>query len=669
MLAQAEAFLKQELRPAPERHQMMFRYVLVAAIVLVTSMTLQIPSVALSIIMMFSATRENARMTLMAGRMIIIGATCAVFFSLLLLSATLDWPAIRITGAMLLVFAGMFFLRASRFGTVGYLVAVLSVVMQSEADTIVSPDTLVRSCLWLWIAIVYPVVTAIVVAWLTPAASAPRQFHAALSHNWQMLEVALRDLARGKIPEQGSLTFIPGTRVSRYQQFALASDPALVCYRAFFEQVRNTQHLVEAAFRSCAEDMQGRFPEETEREALSRAADMCAQLSTAKVAGAWPEGGKVPAGEEAPFLPETIRLILSSLETLLSRPPGPGSDKGVVPEGPHTLFLSDWRTNPVYPRFALKAMLATFLCYLFYNAVDWPGIRTCMTTAIILSLPSLGSSVHKTHLRIVGCMVGALLSGLCIVFVLPHLDTVTGLLMVSLPVVGLAGWLAAGSSRIDYAGHQIVYAWALAMYGNYGMTLDLTTSRDRIVGILIGAGVVLIVFSTLWPERSEYILGNKLKNILNIIRDVASLHRDERALHLSAGQYIRSERQLSAGLVNDIHQFNLEHPDSVPLRPDSLLSYNSHVILKKLILIQTLCRSPQITPALREAVMGFLDAVAEDVAIAATSLTSSLYVALPETRRVRLKQVIAVRPEAAWSAPERRLVILCQQIADLSGGR
>ena len=58
-----------------------------------------IPYMALSIIMMFSATRENARMTMMSGKMIIIGASCAVLLSLLLMSATLDWTAGRVTGA------------------------------------------------------------------------------------------------------------------------------------------------------------------------------------------------------------------------------------------------------------------------------------------------------------------------------------------------------------------------------------------------------------------------------------------------------------------------------------------------------------------------------------------------------------------------------------------
>jgi multidrug resistance protein MdtO len=664
MLTQFDAFLRQELRPAPERHQMMFRYILVAALVLVTSMTLQIPSVALSIIMMFSATRENARMTLMAGRMIIIGATCAVMLSLLLLAVTLDWPAGRITGAMMLVFAGMFFLRASRFGSVGYLVAVLSVVLQSEADTIADPETLVRSCLWLWGAIVYPVTMAMIVARLTPAASAPRQFRSALCHNWQKLDIALYSLAEGETLTTDSLSFIPGVRVSRYQQFALMTEPGIAVYREAYEQIRNTQHLVEAAVRSCAEDMKGRVPDEDVQRALYLAAAICAQLAVDDVIKAWPESPNTSELTENTRLPESVTLILTSLDALLSRHPQP-SKSACRPVKPHTLMSDDWHENPVYRRFALKAMLATFICYLFYNAVAWPGIRTCMTTAIILALPSLGSSVHKAHLRIGGCLVGALLSILCIVFILPYLDTITGLLVVSLPVVALAGWLAAGSTRIDYAGHQVVYTWALAMYGDYGMTLDLTTTRDRIVGILIGAGVVFAVFSTLWPERSEFALSTKLRSLLNLICDAARLHHEDTDFHARAGQCIRTERQLSAGLASDIHQFSLEHHGDTDSTREKLWPNHSHTLLKHLILIHSLCRSELITPDIKSSVLLFLNAVAEDMEMAGMLLDESMHIALPDTHRVRLMQLNTVVAEQELSAPVRRLITLCCSLTDL----
>ncbi|HBV4842103.1 TPA: FUSC family protein [Klebsiella aerogenes] len=665
MLKQTEALLREELRPAPERHQMMFRYVLVAGIVLVISMTLQIPSVALSIIMMFSATRENARMTMLAGKMIIIGATCAVLLSLLLLSATLDWTAGRVIGAMILVFAGMFFLRASRFGSVGYLVAVLSVVMQSEADTIASPDALVRSCLWLWVAVVYPVVTAIVVARLMPAASASRQLRSALSHNWRILNMALLTLAQGKKLTESELSFIPGVRVSRYQQFAVMDDPSLSNNRAFLEQLRDTQHLVEAAVRAFAEDMQDSQPSPVVRVALEQAAAICERFSAAEPAN-WPENNRISDQTEQAGLPDTMILILTSLDGLFTHRPEPITDTP-VPQGPQTLMRSDWYTNQVYMRFALKAALATFICYLFYNAVDWPGIRTCMTTAIILALPSLGSSVHKAHLRITGCLVGALLSILCIVFVLPYLESITGLLVVSLPVVALAGWLAAGSTRINYAGNQAVYAWALAMYGTWGMTLDLTTTRDRIVGILIGAGVVVAVFSTLWPERSELTLSSTLRRLLSLIREATLLHQNNADFHRRAGQLIRRERHLSEGLANEIYQFTLEHPENRHLPRDRYIPFHSHAVLKQLILIQNLCQRGLISEDIRKATIRLLEAVAEDMAAAITSLDSRLYIAVPETYRVRLIQLADTGETDAMNTSERNLLALCHALPMLLG--
>jgi multidrug resistance protein MdtO len=127
--------------------------------------------------------------------------------------------------------------------------------------------------------------------------------------------------------------------------------------------------------------------------------------------------------------------------------------QGEVEKAP--LLLPDAWSNPVYLHFALKTLLATLLCYVFYTAADWQGIHTIMLSCVIVAQPGLGATLQKTWLRIGGALLATLIALLLIVFVQPWTDSLSGLLAMTLPVFALAAWIAAGSERIAYAGIQI----------------------------------------------------------------------------------------------------------------------------------------------------------------------------------------------------------------------
>ncbi|HGO4448757.1 TPA: FUSC family protein, partial [Klebsiella pneumoniae] len=50
--------------------------------------------------------------------------------------------------------------------------------------------------------------------------------------------------------------------------------------------------------------------------------------------------------------------------------------QGEVEKAP-LLAPDAWR-NPAYLHFALKTLLATLICYVFYTAADWQGLHTIM---------------------------------------------------------------------------------------------------------------------------------------------------------------------------------------------------------------------------------------------------------------------------------------------------
>jgi multidrug resistance protein MdtO len=92
--------------------------------------------------------------------------------------------------------------------------------------------------------------------------------------------------------------------------------------------------------------------------------------------------------ERTVFLIQQVFASSQSLSMYASAHPG-SSDP------PPTLFVRDALSNPEHVKFALKGCLAASLCYIIYNAVDWPGISTAVTTCFLTALSTVGSSHQK----------------------------------------------------------------------------------------------------------------------------------------------------------------------------------------------------------------------------------------------------------------------------------
>lgn len=172
----------------------------------------------------------------------------------------------------------------------------------------------------------------------------------------------------------------------------------------------------------------------------------------------------------------------------------------VQPARARCLFVADALTNPEYTWFALKTTAAAMLCYVIYTALAWPGIHTCVITCAVVAQASREQSIHKARLRIAGALVGGALALLATVFVVPHLESLGGLLLMVAPVAAASAWIAAGHERHAYFGLQIAFAFFLCVLHGYGPSTDVTVVRDRWVGIVLGIAVMSVVFP---PDRRQ----------------------------------------------------------------------------------------------------------------------------------------------------------------------
>jgi multidrug resistance protein MdtO len=199
-----------------------------------------------------------------------------------------------------------------------------------------------------------------------------------------------------------------------------------------------------------------------------------------------------------PLEADVLAAIKDAITHFTEAPTSPAriDDK---PKESSGFFSADAFSNPDHVHYALKTTAAAMFCYLLYSLLDWPGIHTCFITVYIVSLGTTAETVEKFTLRILGTLVGAAAGYGAIVFLIPSLTTIADLMALVFLGALAAGYVAAGSERISYAGFQMAFAFFLCVVQGPAPAFDLTIARDRVIGILIGNLAVYLVFTNLWP--------------------------------------------------------------------------------------------------------------------------------------------------------------------------
>jgi multidrug resistance protein MdtO len=562
-LGQLAAFLRSELGGFPGRANVTLRCLLGCAIVIVVSMTLQLPELALSLIAVFFVTQSNIVMTRLVALSIVIGTTCAIACIIGVYRLTFDYPLLRIIVASAIFFCGAYLIRAvAKLGLVFFLVSLIVIYAQTFADRTDNAEALVRDCLWVWVAVNYSVVLSLIINTLFLPAEPERQLRAAMQRqlatararlavmidaNAPAVRIGSLDLERGALALQKLLRFSTMRRrysqedasawlacvtvVSRiFEAAAVLPDHAVAHDAAQIDAIRVVQDELVSLDHAIGDDAQwlhwsapSHAPVSTSipaLDAMQRALNAFSDAVRGAVAPTPPNdavaGSAAAKGEKAEQAGNAAEATKPAQAEKTAEATKPAA-RSAQPE-------PDVFANPRYARFSLRTLFSVLICYVFYNAVNWPGIHTIMLTCLVVALPSLGASSRQGVLRISGALIGSALALFMVAFVIPQLESVTGLLLMSLPVIALGAWVSAGSERISYAGIQIMFTFALALLESFSPPSDLTEIRDRIVGIILGVGVATFIQISMWPERESDGLRTQLTSIL---RKIAALARIE----------------------------------------------------------------------------------------------------------------------------------------------
>ena len=387
-----------------------------------------------------------------------------------------------------------------------------------------------RATLWLWSVFALGIAAAVAANLLIAPSDPAAMLRDELTTRLRVVENALaRRLGRSR-DESGAVR-LATTGVARLLKLLKSAEVVHPALRARHAQQTALITLVDRLVTSAAalELLPPTLPGADERERLERVAEACARVRRALSGGPIPEPAP-PSAVPRSVAGTAMLPVLVELEHVVE--PDAAGRRARWRRGrgrlgrdrrERGLFVPDAFTNAEYVRYALKGTLAVMICYTLQNAVNWPGIRTCVITCLIVGLGSEGATVQKGTLRIAGAVVGAAMGFLAIMLLIPSMESITSLTVLVAAGTAVAAWVVLGSPRISYAGVQIAFAFYVCVIQGFAPTWYFYTIRDRLVGILLGNVVITLVFQYVWPVRASDAMWKSLGSALRAMARLATV--------------------------------------------------------------------------------------------------------------------------------------------------
>ncbi|NOV27963.1 FUSC family protein [Cupriavidus necator] len=485
------------LAPFPGRAALTTRIAVASTLTVLIAAIYGTPETAISAYVIFFINRADRTSSIVLSLAMLVLVSLIVGLVIVLADFTLDNPVLRVA-CMAVLSAGLLFLTsASKLRPVGAIVAMIVGFGLDELGLVPAGELATRGLLYAWLMVAIPIGANVVVNLLL--GPSPRRLAGErLAHCLRVAARSLRDPAAQGTALATALRDgvqpLPGwLRLARLEGSATAAD--VLALRQAMTSTMAILMAVDVAWRQ----PDARLP----ATCAAIIADTLDAMARMLAAGGYPVDITL-ALPEAAALPPLQQAVAKALREAIEHYAEPAAS--AAPEAAHSTPASkpgfmdrDAFTNRSHVHYALKTTGAAMFCYLLYQQLNWPGIHTCFITCYLVALGTVAESVEKLALRLAGCLAGAAAGTAAIVYVVPALDSVTGLLALVLVGTWLSAWVASGSPRIAYAGFQVAFAFYLCVIQGPGPGFDLTIARDRVIGIIIGNLVVYLVFTRIWP--------------------------------------------------------------------------------------------------------------------------------------------------------------------------
>jgi len=545
-------WLKDELSPYPGRLSLVARMVLAATLIMIICMTFRIPYAWQGAIYALLVSRESPQATLKSAATIFLVTGIGVAYIILSMKLVINIQPLH----FLWITATLFFAFYGISTLTNYLAAVAFVNTIALGiplwDRHVSAETNVEDTLWLCLAVLIAVVVTGAVELAFVRQRPGDEILLPVTERLSAVEDLLSCNAEGRAPDPSTQQKIVRlamlgtstlrrilTRSNIPPQYSAAAGGVAVLIGRLVDLAAT---LTPLSFEFSADDRR-RF-----RNLASTLASIRNDLMNREIPAPVQFHAETESAAVAPLLGEMERTVTLMTEVFA----GSRSAQEYLPSPDHLggpmLLSPDAFVNPEHIRFALKGCLAASICYVMYNALAWPEISTAVTTCLLTALSTIGASRQKQILRISGAIVGGFVVGMgSQVFILPHVDSIAGFLVLFGLVTAMSSWFMTSSPRLSYFGVQLALAFYLIHLQEFTIQTSLRLARDRVVGILLGLIMMWLVFDQVWGARAA--VEMKRAFILNL-RLVAQFAREPASndLRIALGRSLALRETINANL-------------------------------------------------------------------------------------------------------------------------
>jgi multidrug resistance protein MdtO len=525
----AEA-LSAELAPYTGRMAGSLRTALAAAIAVSIMLPLQMQGIGNGLYMLLLVSYEQPRLTLRTGLRELIMQLSGIIAALVLIQASGNAPMARVLGVAVFTFMSSFIVRAGRAPAIGFPFCVFSATTLSFWELHLPEKTLIQMSLWPVASGAVAIACAVAIEHLLHVRDPIKRLWQEIDIRLDAVEQLLRLYARSANREQSEPAVRAVTRLAFAGQTKMQALVEEMGERGDFPRAP----LVIPMFARLVDlvaslGRQSTLFDAAECARFGRAADVCAALRERRhPSGETPE--RVRVGEQTKLLDQ----IEETLDEIATAPeieqPEPHWQR---PEPSDSGLLADAFTNSEYLYFSLRVSLCATLCYVLYNALQWPGLSTAVPTVLITSLGTTGAIKQKQFFRFIGSAIGGVVLGIgAVVFLFPYMDSVTPLVVLVSVVMFASAWIAR-SPHLGYAGMQMGFAFCLIALSGLSTPVDLSPARDRVAGVGLALIVMWFVFDRTAAVQTtaamRATLARLLRSVARLLRTNASAP-DRRAL-------------------------------------------------------------------------------------------------------------------------------------------
>jgi multidrug resistance protein MdtO len=540
-------FIRWEVAPYPGRVNTVARMTIAATLVMVTVVTFRIPNAALAGLFSILLARENLAATWRGGRMIVMGFVGASAYTLL---GTLLFRGSPVTHFFWVIasFYLIFFVLRTATNYAAVLAFAIPIGVALPIWDRPSPSELqVENTLWL----------IVIIAIGAGVTVATEVFYRIFDRSDPLI-VFVDDvlLAVQQVAESvASLHAPPKPVVDRLLQYQMIGtgrlrttlqrqglNPKLRAQRsALISIVGRLVGLAVGLERSLSQ------PGDDDTIRLRALAErLVAIRKQLREPGAIPAVAPVLEGQPSsafPTLQEMERVVAVLTEVLQPDEMVDGAKPTPGPSWWRALFLPDAFQNPEYLHFAFTGCLAASICYVLYNALDWPGINTSLLTCVVTALGTIGFSLQAQLLRLAGFVTGGLLLGISAqILILPGIDTIFGFALFFAIGTAIAAWFATSSPRLAFFGVQMALAFYFVNLQDFHIQTDLTIARDKVLGVLLGILVMGFVFDRFGTKSdAEQLQKLLVRNIRMLAQLGVCPVMGDRAITVSQIRRLRSQ--------------------------------------------------------------------------------------------------------------------------------